>query len=74
MSDSIYWFTRPLEDNSVRVLRAIADDHPHRRLAPFEVAYLIARGCLAHNAKRDTVTLTEKGRDALAYYAPRRQP
>lgn len=67
-----HWMIEPLGPTAVRKLRRYADGEIH--LAPpgtadFDIAYLLARHCLTFNKKTDVLQITDKGKDALDWYA-----
>lgn len=73
----IYWLVvdplvDPLDWQYVCTLRRLSKGALHRDERHFDVAYLIARGCLDYDKSSDTVEVTAKGRDALAFYEENR--
>jgi len=68
--NALYWTMEPLESDVVAVLQRIDETGRLRERDRFNIAYLIARGCLHVNVDVEPMTfkITEKGYDALAFY------
>jgi len=64
-----YWLSDPLPDESVEVLRRVKDGVQGFFRDQLEVAYLIARECVEADLENHTLAITEKGEDALEYFA-----
>ena len=76
VENALYWsIHEKLEPRHYNELAAIARGHSPFPNRAFEVAYLIAIGCLDYDMETNQVTgVTKKGWDALNFYLPHRFP
>lgn len=68
MRNLAYWLCHPLDPKDVEILKRIQDKTQSYFRDRFEVAYLIARECVEADNEKQTLTITEKGEDALEYF------
>ena len=61
-----YWMRVGLDDGDVRVLRRVRDGEQAFARNRMEVAYLISLDCVEADLYAGKLTITDKGRDALA--------
>jgi hypothetical protein len=70
--DPLYWLSQhPADwfgDDTIAVLRNIEGGYQDFCRDRLEVAFLIAKGCVKADCDKHTLTITDKGRDALAFY------
>jgi len=69
IENAVYWSRDPLDSGDIAVLRRIKAGKQRATLDRFSVAYLVARGCVSADYDPLTLTVTEKGDDALEYFA-----
>ena len=70
MTDIAYWLTHALSHKCVTVLRKMSEDRHPWTADRFTEAYLIQEGCIEPVYDSRTYRVTEKGLDALRFYAP----
>lgn len=68
--NALHWTMQPLDADVVAVLQSIDETGRLRDRDRFNIAYLVARGCLHVNLDAEPMTfkITAKGYDALAFY------
>lgn len=66
-----YWLSHPLQPDDVRVLRRIRGGHQSFFANRLSVAYLISMECVAANLDARTLSVTDKGADAIDFYEER---
>jgi hypothetical protein len=64
-----YWLMNRLGEDYLKVLRRIEKGHQEFFEDRFSVAYLISQECVAADMEKETLSITEKGRDALEFFA-----
>lgn len=70
VNNALYWgFHEPLTVREYFVLRRIEGEVQAFDAQRFDVAHLIARKCVIADLEKRTLSLTEKGRDALDFYS-----
>lgn len=73
MNNAFYWgFHERLEPGEVLMLRRIQNGtcplYPPLPEQRFAIAHLIAIDCVVADYEEETLTVTEKGEDAIAFY------
>ena len=68
MCNVAYWITNPVSPKALKVLRRIDVGHKQFNADKFEVALLIAEGMVKADLNKCTLSVTEKGHDALNFY------
>lgn len=71
LNNTVYWMRDPLERGEVLVLRRIKRGTQPFTANRLSVAYLVARGCVSADLEARTLSVTDKGDDALAHYEDR---
>jgi hypothetical protein len=69
MTNAAYWIQHDFDDALVALLRRIAEDVQLFDSDRLNTAYLIALGCVVADCEAKTLTITDKGRDALEFYS-----
>jgi hypothetical protein len=64
-----YWLAHPLTGREIRLLRAIDTGRHRWRSDTFYEAYLIALDCIAPDYETKSLRVTEKGREAIEFFA-----
>lgn len=68
VQDPVYWLCNPLEDQYIKVLQRIQDGTQGFYQDRFEIAYLIAIECVKAEVETQVLSVTEKGKDAIAFF------
>ncbi len=70
VKDPVYWTVNPLQRETVRVLARLGEHGSTSSRDRFDIAYLIAIGCLKvlKHGSPAILEITPKGWDALAFY------
>lgn len=63
----VYWINHALDEKDVAALKIIKAGIVPRRYR-FEVAFLIALGCVTFDEKSGALGVTDKGDDALQFF------
>ena len=67
-NNAAYWIGDPLDDESLLVLMKISRGQQKPYNDVFDIAYLISRDCVEADLDKGTLTVTNKGRDALEFF------
>ncbi len=66
--NAIYWMMQDLEPEYLQVLARVRDGIQPFAQNQFAIAYLISLECVRADLKKQQLSITEKGKDALEYF------